>query len=69
VKLSRVCQKLARRARAIMPSISAIGGVNVWRTSADLSEKNKSSRRLMESLLEKVEERANDMHDLLSRFE
>lgn len=33
-----------------------------------LGEKDPTSRRLMESLLEKEEEHANDMNDLLSRF-
>jgi bacterioferritin len=33
-----------------------------------LSDKDPTSRRLMESILEKEEEHANDMNDLLSRF-
>jgi bacterioferritin len=33
-----------------------------------LGDKDSTSRRLMESILEKEEEHANDMHDLLSRF-
>ena len=33
-----------------------------------LGDKDPTSRRLMESLLEKEEEHANDMNDLLSRF-
>jgi bacterioferritin len=33
-----------------------------------LGEKDPTSRRLMETLLEKEEEHANDMHDLLTRF-
>jgi bacterioferritin len=33
-----------------------------------LGDKDPTSRRLMETLLEKEEEHANDMHDLLSRF-
>jgi bacterioferritin len=33
-----------------------------------LGEKDPTSRRLMESILEKEEEHANDMRDLLSRF-
>ena len=44
-------------------AIDTYGAIVRW-----LSDKDPTSRRLMESILEKEEEHANDMHDLLSRF-
>jgi bacterioferritin len=44
-------------------AIDSYGDIIRW-----LSDKDPTSRRLMESILEKEEEHANDMHDLLSRF-
>jgi bacterioferritin len=44
-------------------AIDTYGEIVRW-----LGEKDPTSRRLMESLLEKEEEHANDMNDLLSRF-
>jgi bacterioferritin len=44
-------------------AIDSYGEIVRW-----LGDKDPTSRRLMESILEKEEEHANDMHDLLSRF-
>jgi bacterioferritin len=44
-------------------AIDTYGAIVRW-----LSDKDPTSRRLMETLLEKEEEHANDMHDLLTRF-
>ncbi len=44
-------------------AIDSYGEIIRW-----LGEKDPTSRRLMESILEKEEEHANDMNDLLSRF-
>jgi bacterioferritin len=44
-------------------AIDTYGEIVRW-----LSDKDPTSRRLMETLLEKEEEHANDMHDLLTRF-
>ena len=44
-------------------AIDTYGEIVRW-----LGEKDPTSRRLMESILEKEEEHANDMHDLLTRF-
>jgi bacterioferritin len=44
-------------------AIDTYGEIVRW-----LGEKDPTSRRLMETLLEKEEEHANDMNDLLSRF-
>jgi len=44
-------------------AIETYGDIVRW-----LGEKDPTSRRLMESILEKEEEHANDMRDLLSRF-
>jgi bacterioferritin len=44
-------------------AIDTYGEIVRW-----LGEKDPTSRRLMESLLEKEEEHANDMNDLLKRF-
>lgn len=45
-------------------AIETYGEIVRW-----LGEKDPTSRRLMESILEKEEEHANDMRDLLSRFD
>jgi bacterioferritin len=45
-------------------AIDTYGEIIRW-----LGEKDPTSRRLMESILEKEEEHANDMSDLLSRFQ
>lgn len=44
-------------------AIDTYGDIIRW-----LGEKDPTSRRLMESILEKEEEHANDMNDLLTRF-
>lgn len=45
-------------------AIDTYGDIIRW-----LGEKEPTSRRLMESILEKEEEHANDMRDLLTRFQ
>jgi len=45
-------------------AIDTYGEIIRW-----LGEKDSTSRRLMERILEKEEEHANDMSDLLTRFQ